>query len=205
MCLPRVMLLLLECTLAAVASGPVAEPPFVLQLEPAAPPSGQAYHNNTLSSWGGNVVRDGSGRFHLFAAAMTGRCNLGSWSSNSEVVHGTADSPAGPFRLAEVALGPWHHNPQAVLHPDGTWLLYTIGTTTVPPQHKCGAESGGTPRRRLGGPKTGEYVQLHHASSPHGPWTFLNLSGDPADPGIFNGTTDNHDHGTNPTPWVRCR
>ena len=36
-----------------------------------------------------------------------------------------------------------------------------------------------------------------------GPWTFLNLTGDPANPGIFGGnTTNNHDHGTNPTPVV---
>jgi hypothetical protein len=52
---------------------------------------------------------------------------------------------------------------------------------------------------RLGGPKTGEFVQCHYSTSPAGPWTFLNVTKDPANPGIFGGTS----HGTNPTPVVR--
>ena len=86
--------------------------PYVLNLAPAPPPGAQAFHNATLSSWGGNPVRDTAGTWHLFAAAMTLRCNLGSWVSNSEVIHATAGSPVGPFAFRDVALPPWHHNPQ---------------------------------------------------------------------------------------------
>ena len=52
-------------------------PPYLPKLLPAAPPSAQAFHNDSLSSWGGNAVLDPSdGLYHLFAAGMTHGCNL---------------------------------------------------------------------------------------------------------------------------------
>lgn len=87
-----------------------------------------------------------TGIYHAFFAAMRnvpgskGTCNLGAWTSNSEVIHAVSSSPVGPFNMQDVALPPWHHNPQVMLHPDGTWLIYTIGTVGVPPQHSCGKE-----------------------------------------------------------------
>jgi hypothetical protein len=160
---------------------------------------------------------------------MTGGCNLGTWTTNSEVIHAVSPSPTGPFKLRDIALHRWHHNPQAILHPDGTWLIYTIGTDQsagLAPGRVCKKERGEKERgaaegvvqegelglieevdhrliapRRVGGPKTGEFVQLHYSKSPNGPWTFLNTSGDPHNPGIFNGNRAG-DHGTNPTPWV---
>ena len=192
-------------TAAEAEGGEAAPAPYVLDLQPAAPPAEQAYHNRSLSSWGGNVVKAADGTYHGFFAAMTEGCNLGAWTSNSEVIHTIADSPTGPFRFQDVALMPWHHNPQVLLHPDGTWLLYTIGTVGVPAAHNCrkGEESEARSRSRTLGPSTGEYVQCHHSRSPSGPWTFLNVSGDPANPGIFGGgQTSNNDHGTNPTPVV---
>ena len=135
-----------------------------------------------------------------------GVCNLGAWSSNSEVIHATSSSPTGPFKMQDVALPPWHHNPQVMLHPDGHWLLYTIGTVGVPPQKSCGRDSrarGLGAGARVTGPKSGEYVQCHYSRSPYGPWTFLNVTKDASNPGIFGGgKTPNSDHGTNPTPWV---
>jgi hypothetical protein len=159
---------------------------------------------------GGNAVKDPkTGVYHAFFAAMRnepgskGVCNLGAWTSNSEVIHVTSSSPTGPFKMQDVALPPWHHNPQAILHPDGHWLLYTIGTVGVPPQKSCGVGAALADRPRLGGPKTGEYVQCHYSQSPSGPWTFLNITKDASNPGIFGGgSTSNSDHGTNPTPVV---
>jgi hypothetical protein len=139
--------------------------PYKLPLLPAAPPQSQAFHNASLSSWGGNAVKDSAGVYHLFSAAMTLGCNLGAWTSNSEVIHATSSSPLGPFQFSDVALPPWHHNPQALLHPDGTWLIYTIGTAGVPKQHNCRKEM---PAQQLRGPKTGEFVQLHYAKDPSG-------------------------------------
>jgi hypothetical protein len=245
------MAALAQLALALLVSSAVCEqPPYVLDLLPAALPAQQAYRNATLSSCerfptpafpmtasartalpcvctpplvrqlnpcaasacagGGNAVKDPkTGVYHAFFAAMRnepgskGVCNLGAWTSNSEVIHVTSSSPTGPFKMQDVALPPWHHNPQAILHPDGHWLLYTIGTVGVPPQKSCGVGAALADRPRLGGPKTGEYVQCHYSQSPSGPWTFLNITKDASNPGIFGGgSTSNSDHGTNPTPVV---
>ena len=96
---------------AQAASVLSAEQPFVLDLESAAPIAVQAFANRSLSSWGGNVAKAADGSFHLFAAAMTGGCNLGNWKTNSEVIHAVSDSALGPFRMASVVLPRWHHNP----------------------------------------------------------------------------------------------
>ena len=185
---------------------------FALDLQPAAPADSgkQAYRNSSASSWGGNVVFSPKDKlYHLFNAAMTCKQNLGGWTSNSHVIHSTSTSPLGPFSTKDVSLAVWHHNPQAMLHPDGTWLLFTIGTRNPQPKQKgCTTQP-----HRLGGPKTGEFVQLHHAQTPSGPWTFLNLTGNASAPGIFGPQpagppcprVDRNCHtafGTNPTPWI---
>ena len=169
-----------------------ASEPYTLDLLPGS----AVYRNNSLSSWGGNVVRDpADGVYHLYASAMTNGCNLGAWTSNSFVMHGTSTNATGPFVFRDVALPRWHHNPQALLSRDGTWLLYTIGTPGTPMEATCDHEHS------LGGPDTGEFVQLHYSHSPFGPWTFLNLTHNASNPGIFDGgLTTNGDHGTNPCP-----
>lgn len=97
--------------------------------------------NESLTSWGGNALPDDSGTYHLFTSAMSsgrnhnthasdltpGPCSIGSWESDSLVIHAVASSPLGPFRLADVALPSQHTNPQIVRAPDGEWLLYTLG------------------------------------------------------------------------------
>ena len=60
---------------------------------------------------------------------------LAGWESNSEVIHAVSNAgPAGPFAYHDTALVPWHHNPQAVQAPDGTWLisgLQNLGAESV--------------------------------------------------------------------------
>ena len=141
-------------------------PPYTLDLQPAAIPSLQAYHNVTLSSWGGNALKAKDGKYHGYFAAMRnppgskGICNLGAWTSNSEVIHAVSDSAAGPFKMKDVALPPWHHNPQIMLHPDGTFLLFTIGQTLSNTKQLA---AGGAVFR----------TELHHASNIVGPWQSL--------------------------------
>jgi len=90
-----------------------------------------AYMNESLTSWGGNVILGDDGLYHLFAAAFGGAgpgpCPLGAWTTNSEVIHATASSPIGPFKMSDVALPSQHHNPHITRAPDGEYLLYTIG------------------------------------------------------------------------------
>jgi hypothetical protein len=59
------------------------------------------------ASWGGEAVRgDNDTDWHIYAASFDNDRGLGSWLSNSRVVHGVASSPTGPYRLSDVALGP---------------------------------------------------------------------------------------------------
>ena len=79
-----------------------------LNLLPAAPLARQLYKNDTLTTWGGSVVRGDDGDYHLYAAAFGLGCSLCSWHSNSFVMHGVASVLAGPYRWSDVAL-PMEH------------------------------------------------------------------------------------------------
>jgi hypothetical protein len=77
------------------------------------------------TSWGGSVNKDpADGKYVMFAAE---HCSLGQWTTNSQVVMAKSDTPTGPFVRHGVAIPPWSHNPEAVLAPDGTWVIYTLG------------------------------------------------------------------------------
>ena len=127
--------------------------PFTLDLQPAAPPSHQAYRNTSLSSWGGSVVQDPKdGVYHLFATGLSQGCQMDAWRTNSMVIHASSVHPTGPFIFRDVALPVWHHNPQAMRHSDGTWLLYTT-SADMPPERDC---AGGPSAAR----RTGMFARL---------------------------------------------
>ena len=86
------------------------------------------YRNDSMTTWGGNVVEDDTGAFHLFVAGFVGGCGLGGWELNSQIIHAVGSHPAGPFNFSDVALPVWHHNPHTIRDPaTGTYLLYTVG------------------------------------------------------------------------------
>lgn len=101
--------------------------------------------------------------------------------SNSEVIHAVSNAgPAGPFRYLDTALPPWHHNPQAVRAPDGTWLIYSIGRTNVSWALPCkDGRPIGRARKQL--PR----VEVHYSDSVYGPWTLLRPTPDTWDGAIM--------------------
>ena len=119
----------------ARGAGTDPAPPFKLGR------SWPAFLNESLTSWGGNAVADDDGSWHLYTSAMSagrnhnahasdlipGPCGVGTWESDSLIVHAVASSPRGPFKLHDLALPSQHTNPQIVRSPDGEWLLYTLG------------------------------------------------------------------------------
>ena len=163
----------------------------VLALLPAERDEG--YRNASgVTSWGGMSVRDNStGAWHLFAAEMVGRCGLGTWKTNSRVVRGVGAAPGGPFSIVQEVAAPFAHNPKVAQAPDGTWVLYSIGSglwNTTPAS--CGAPGSGAAR----GAAPGDYpgpgrdgcgggagenggcgVSIGWAPSPEGPWAFAPL------------------------------
>jgi hypothetical protein len=106
---------------------------------------------------------------------------LSTQESNSEVIHAVSNAgPAGPFAYFDTALQPWHHNPQAVRAPDGTWLIYSIGRTNASWALPCrGGKPVGQARKQL--PR----VEVHYAKSPYGPWTLLRPTPDTWDGAIM--------------------
>ena len=64
-----------------------------LDLAPA-PRVGGFRHENA-SSWGGSIMRDEKGLYHMFSSFITEGCGLDAWSTNSEIVRATSDTPTG--------------------------------------------------------------------------------------------------------------
>ena len=188
-------LLVFAASIAATkAAATYDSPPRFLELAPAAQPASQAYWNTSLDTWGGSVIADDVGRYHLFAAAMAGGCSLGQWATNSFVMHSVAETPTGPFARAPgaagTAVGLWAHNPQVVRHTDGTFLLFSIGKQNATKACTCQrpVPAGFCPRPKIY--PWADLIQLHYAKSLDGPWTSLGtvIIGSNPSPFVLNST-----------------
>ena len=102
------------------------------------------YHNETWNTWGGRPVYwKEDKKWHLFVTELAGQCNVDAWINNSFITHSTSDSPGGPWSAVDVTVPVFSSNAQAVLHPDGTWLVYYIGGQTLPADDwvQCGEKT----------------------------------------------------------------
>ena len=113
----------------------------------------------------------------MFMSAMGGGNLLSSWSTASYVVRAVASKPTGPFTAVQDVLPAFHHNPQVVRAPDGTFLLFTIGQTLASESQSAGASASGGAVFR---------TELHYAADITGPWQSLGC--------VINGS--------NPSPHV---
>jgi hypothetical protein len=149
------------------------------------PTTAIALENDVI--WGGSVIRDDAGTYHMFASYIPEEINR--WIFDSKVVRATADSPVGPFELEETALpgrpGEWDevtHNPTIHREPDGTYLLYYTGT-----------QFGDRDRIEA---RDNQRIGLATAESPSGPWTRHG-------PVVHPGENDwDSTYTTNPAPCV---
>lgn len=193
----------------------------VLDVAPA-PPDG-AIRRAGWSSWGGSPIRDGRGRIHLFASQMANHCPLGTWQNNSLVIHAIADNLTGPFVVqeAELVLPPFHHNPSVQRAPDGTYLIYCIGSKAGRcPGGGSGNCTGSTIKHcappdalamenptsslpsteHLSASNTGldGVIHLAHSKSLSGPWSLQ-----PSDQPVLTGRPGRWDEqSTNPAPHL---
>ena len=155
-----------------------------------------------VTSWGGNVIRDGGGTWHLYASEMAGAgCGLHVWGGQSTVVHATATTVEGPFTKRTTVIASEAHNPQAMVI-NGSWYIFHIGTGD-----KSGAPKDCNETARA--PATGPAVDtllatvavaagagggstLHRAPAPDGP--FQPVPGAPS--GCNNPSPARHPNGT---------
>ena len=78
-----------------------------------------------LSFWGGNILRDAEGKYHLYVCGWPESSPKGHmfWP-NSTVFRAVSDRPTGPFKIQD-SIGKGH-NPEAFRLKDGRIVVYTI-------------------------------------------------------------------------------
>lgn len=146
--------------------------PLRWEMAPAPAPFGsrQAYCNASMTTFGGGIVHwpdgPGGGSFHLFATGMTHGCGIHAWSSNAKVIHAVSAVPEGPYAYADDALPVLAAAPGVARAPDGTFLLFSMGSTNASLEQDC---PHGEPRHRR--EQIIWDVRLHSAPTPHGPWS----------------------------------
>ena len=159
------------------------------------------------STWGGSIVADGAGLFHLFASEMAHNCSLAQWQSNSRCAHAVASDPLGPFVRTDVAVDVWCHLPQATRVAGGgwggadLWVLWHVGEG-VEGAHALNCSASGAPpegeheepeppRAQAAPPSV-----LHLANSPWGPWQPVPLASQPLGGNCWTPSQMRHPNGT---------
>ena len=89
------------------------------------------------SSWGGSVLLDEAGTYHMFAAEMTNSVGIKSWRSNSRVVHATAASGNWNFTRQDVAQPVFAHEPTVSRAPTGEWVMFFTTNAGEDPGSQC--------------------------------------------------------------------
>jgi hypothetical protein len=151
-------------------------PPLSQQVSPAAALSND--NDAANATWGISVVGPVAGVYHGYMTEIANECLLGEYGVASQVVHMTASAPLGPWTRQGVALAGFAHNPQAILAPNGSVLLFHIGQQLAP---GCLADCRGTaphgadphpPKARPKGCTSPSHAaSVAMAQSPAGPFT----------------------------------
>ena len=125
------------------ACGQLALQPAPPLAQQVSPPAALAEDNaKANATWGVSVIGPIGGVFHGYMTEIANHCLLGEYGIASQVAHLTSSSPLGPWTRRGVALEGFAHNPQAVLAPNGSVLLFHIGQQLAP---GCLADCRGTP------------------------------------------------------------
>ena len=177
-------------------------PPLAEQVVPAA---SVAIDNAAANAtWGMSVVGPlDDGVYHGYMTEIANECTLVDYGIASQVVHMTARHPRGPWVRQGVALAGFAHNPQAVLGPNNSVILFHIGEAQA---DGCLADCRGTApapkNQHPPKPLPRHCKQLNHGSSvavsasPFGPFArHPYIFEDAGQPG---GSSDS----TNPTPML---
>ena len=146
------------------------------------------------SSWGGAVLRDDDGKYHMWIAEMANHCGIGAWAQNSRIIRAVADDPSGEFKRVQVVWNIFSHEPMMARSPTGEYVMYFTtnraeainGTCNCcrPGVSKCDGSTGpgdcpvedapegnglAAKRRRLMGDADDTYMSW--APKPEGPWS----------------------------------
>lgn len=125
--------------------------------------------------WGGSMVKDDEGTYHIFYSRWKKEYSFESWVSHSEIAHATSSSPFGPWTHKDVALpvrgaeywdGLCTHNP--TIHKFGKkYYLYYMGNTGDGIAH---FDENGNLNFNWGH-RNNQRIGVAVADDPDGPWT----------------------------------
>jgi hypothetical protein len=77
-----------------------------------------------ISTWGAPMLQDpATGTWHAWASEMLHGCGINSWTTNSHIVHATAQSPGGPWTRREEVVPAFAHEPDVVRGPSGELVM----------------------------------------------------------------------------------
>eukprot|EP00039_Didymoeca_costata_P021107 m.343446 g.343446 ORF g.343446 m.343446 type:complete len:381 (-) comp22832_c0_seq1:24-1166(-) len=144
-------------------------------------PINRGYGGQNKATWGGSVALGDDGLYHMYVAEIVNNCSLHLWTSNSRCSHVVSSTPLGPYSFRNVALDVWCTNPAIVTQRDNStkklsWFLFSMGGGTPrKPVQNCSNGSGilKTPSEDE---EAYEVSALHVASSPDGPFEYVNLT-----------------------------
>jgi len=170
------------CMCAPGWGGPNCE---TVQFSPATR-EGNGYHElddgaNT-SSWGGSVLQDDDGVYHMWASEMVNHCGLDSWRSNSRVVHATSSTPEGPFSRHDVVFGVFAHEPTVAMAPSGEFVMFYTGSLVPYPRQLCNCSDGSTQDGEcapIDDPNLHDPTLMAYSLSAWGPWSAPQVVLDP--------------------------
>lgn len=101
-------------------------------------PVGGGYEDPDYWVWGSSVMQGNDGKYHMFVSRWPKAFPFHpGWMVKSEVAHCVSDTPEGPYRFVDVALGArgakyWDgqscHNPRVVKYKD-TYVMFYMGST----------------------------------------------------------------------------
>ncbi|MEM6697856.1 MAG: glycoside hydrolase family protein, partial [Bacteroidota bacterium] len=128
--------------------------------------------NDTMSIWGGSVVKGEDGLYHMLYARWPKRLGW-AWVTHSEIAHAVSNSPYGPYTFKDIALadrgenfwdGLCTHNP-TVHKFNSKYYLYYMGNTG---DKKVVGEPG---KQKLNWVhRNNQRIGVAVADSPNGPW-----------------------------------
>ena len=147
-----------------------AVPDYKIEFGKVSPES--IFRNDSLSIWGGSMVKGEDGLYHMFYSQWPK--NIGwEWVNYSVIAHAVSESPFGPFEHKDFALpdrgaefwdGSTTHNP-TVHKFNGKYYLYYMGNTgdkkivSVPGKPKINWVH-----------RNNQRIGVAVADSPNGPW-----------------------------------
>eukprot|EP01084_Bolivina_argentea_P221542 375190_1 len=156
----------------------------MLNLLPTNKAYGYQYFLNgqNVSSWGGPVVRDDDGNYHMWAAEMSMYCGINAWQPNSILIHAQStekNNGVATYERKEEVDGIFSHEPDAIRAPSGEFVIYyshvyppPTGTVNIDPCTNCsnGITIDCEKQMQHFHPYI-IYTYMIYAKNPNGPWS----------------------------------